>query len=177
MLSFRIHLASSTFILVQAKMKGAWVLLVAVIAAGVLVAVARDQPVTFVFGDSLTEVGNNNYFQYSLAKSNFPWYGIDYENAKPTGRFTNGRTIGDIMCINLYQLCDILSYICKVLITTISVNNCLLLPLNFFYQLQRWECLRHQLIFLWHTMMMQFSKGSIMLLVVLEFWMTLVPSL
>lgn len=65
--------------------------------------VAGDQPVTFVFGDSLTEVGNNNYFQYSLAKSNFPWYGIDYENGKPTGRFTNGRTIGDIMCINLYH--------------------------------------------------------------------------
>lgn len=112
-------------------MNGAWVLLVAAIAAGVLAAAAGDQPVTFVFGDSLTEVGNNNYFQYSLAKSNFPWYGIDYENAKPTGRFTNGRTIGDIMCINLYQLCDILSYKCKVLINTISVNNCLLLPLNF----------------------------------------------
>ncbi|KAK4602402.1 hypothetical protein RGQ29_011452 [Quercus rubra] len=54
-------------------------------------------PVTFIFGDSLTEVGNNNYLQYSLAKSNFPFYGIDYVGGQATGRFTNGRTIGDIV--------------------------------------------------------------------------------
>ncbi|XP_059643712.1 GDSL esterase/lipase At5g37690 [Cornus florida] len=53
--------------------------------------------VTFVFGDSLTEVGNNNFLQLSLAKSNFPYYGIDYTGGQPTGRFTNGRTIGDII--------------------------------------------------------------------------------
>ncbi|KAM7519819.1 hypothetical protein LguiB_018781 [Lonicera macranthoides] len=53
--------------------------------------------VTFIFGDSLTEVGNNNHLQYSLAKSNYPYYGIDYEGGKATGRFTNGRTIGDII--------------------------------------------------------------------------------
>ncbi|KAM2710816.1 hypothetical protein EV2_048347 [Malus domestica] len=54
--------------------------------------------VTFVFGDSLTEVGNNNYLSYSLAKSNYPWYGVDYAGGRATGRFTNGRTIGDIIC-------------------------------------------------------------------------------
>lgn len=54
--------------------------------------------VTFIFGDSLTEVGNNNYLQMSLAKSNFPYYGVDYEGGMATGRFTNGRTIGDIIC-------------------------------------------------------------------------------
>ncbi|KAA8547706.1 hypothetical protein F0562_004135 [Nyssa sinensis] len=53
--------------------------------------------VTFIFGDSLTEVGNNNFMQYSLAKSNYPFYGIDYPGGQPTGRFTNGRTIGDII--------------------------------------------------------------------------------
>ncbi|CAM8949229.1 unnamed protein product [Rhodiola kirilowii] len=75
-----------------------------VIMLGVLAAMemevmgaAPKKKVTFVFGDSLTEVGNNNYLQYSLAKSNFPWYGIDYPGGKPTGRFTNGRTIGDII--------------------------------------------------------------------------------
>ncbi|XP_021770988.1 GDSL esterase/lipase At5g37690-like [Chenopodium quinoa] len=56
-----------------------------------------EELVTFIFGDSLTEVGNNNYLQYSLAKSNYPWYGIDYEGGQATGRFTNGRTIGDII--------------------------------------------------------------------------------
>ena len=57
-------------------------------------------PITFVFGDSLTEVGNNNYLQYSLAKSNYPWYGVDYDGGQATGRFTNGRTIGDIICMS-----------------------------------------------------------------------------
>ncbi|XP_047315924.1 GDSL esterase/lipase At5g37690 [Impatiens glandulifera] len=52
--------------------------------------------VTFVFGDSLAEVGNNNYLQ-SLAKANHPFYGIDFPGGKATGRFTNGRTIGDII--------------------------------------------------------------------------------
>ena len=59
------------------------------------------EPVTFVFGDSLTEVGNNNYLQYSLAKSNYPWYGVDFAGGQATGRFTNGRTIGDIICTQL----------------------------------------------------------------------------
>ncbi|EAY87416.1 hypothetical protein OsI_08823 [Oryza sativa Indica Group] len=54
-------------------------------------------PVTYVFGDSMSDVGNNNYFPLSLAKSNYPWYGIDYPNGVATGRFTNGRTIGDYM--------------------------------------------------------------------------------
>ncbi|KAL0379093.1 UNVERIFIED_CONTAM: GDSL esterase/lipase [Sesamum radiatum] len=57
--------------------------------------------VTFVFGDSLTEVGNNNYLQLSLAKSNYPHYGIDFTGGKATGRFTNGRTIGDIISAKL----------------------------------------------------------------------------
>ncbi|XP_062217547.1 GDSL esterase/lipase At5g37690-like [Phragmites australis] len=54
-------------------------------------------PVTYVFGDSMSDVGNNNYFPMSLAKSNYPWYGIDYPNGEATGRFTNGKTIGDYM--------------------------------------------------------------------------------
>ncbi|CAA0831225.1 GDSL esterase/lipase [Striga hermonthica] len=57
--------------------------------------------VTFVFGDSLTEVGNNNYLQLSLAKSNYPHYGVDFNGGKPTGRFTNGRTICDIISAKL----------------------------------------------------------------------------
>ncbi|XP_027078587.2 GDSL esterase/lipase At5g37690-like [Coffea arabica] len=57
--------------------------------------------VTFVFGDSLTDVGNNNFFQLSLAKANYPFYGIDFSGGKATGRFTNGRTIGDIISAKL----------------------------------------------------------------------------
>ncbi|KAI3506026.1 hypothetical protein L1887_28379 [Cichorium endivia] len=48
----------------------------------------------FIFGDSLVDVGNNNYIT-SLAKANYEPYGIDF--GWPTGRFTNGRTITDIL--------------------------------------------------------------------------------
>ncbi|KOM47056.1 hypothetical protein LR48_Vigan07g076000 [Vigna angularis] len=58
-------------------------------------------PVTYIFGDSLTDVGNNNFLQYSLAKSNYPWYGIDYSGGQATGRFCNGRTIGDFISAKL----------------------------------------------------------------------------
>ncbi|OEL17059.1 GDSL esterase/lipase [Dichanthelium oligosanthes] len=58
-------------------------------------------PVTYVFGDSMSDVGNNNYFPMSLAKSNYPWYGIDYPSRQATGRFTNGKTIGDYMADKL----------------------------------------------------------------------------
>lgn len=59
---------------------------------------ATTRQVTYVFGDSMAEVGNNNYLPNALAKSNYPWYGVDYIKGQPTGRFTNGRTVGDIMC-------------------------------------------------------------------------------
>ncbi|KAF5480017.1 hypothetical protein F2P56_000793, partial [Juglans regia] len=69
----------------------------ALVLAAASSAASAAAPVTFIFGDSLTEVGNNNYLQYSLAKSNYPWYGVDYVGGQASGRFTNGRTIGDII--------------------------------------------------------------------------------
>ena len=58
---------------------------------------SKSLPVIYIFGDSMSDVGNNNYLLLSIAKCNYPWYGIDYKTGYPTGRFTNGRTIGDIM--------------------------------------------------------------------------------
>ncbi|KAK7245595.1 hypothetical protein RIF29_40442 [Crotalaria pallida] len=52
-------------------------------------------PGLFIFGDSLSDNGNNNNLATN-AKSNFKPYGIDFP-AGPTGRFTNGRTIIDII--------------------------------------------------------------------------------
>ncbi|KAF8080489.1 hypothetical protein N665_0939s0001 [Sinapis alba] len=76
--------------------------LVAVISSTVAAQSASTTPlITYIFGDSLTEVGNNNYLQYSLARSDFPWYGIDFSGGQATGRFTNGRTIGDIISTKL----------------------------------------------------------------------------
>lgn len=63
-------------------------------------------PVTYVFGDSMSDVGNNNYFPTSLAKSNYRWYGIDYPGREATGRFTNGKTIGDYMGESFSELLD-----------------------------------------------------------------------
>lgn len=51
-------------------------------------------PANFVFGDSLVDSGNNNYI-VSLSKADFSPNGIDF--GKPTGRYTNGRTIVDIV--------------------------------------------------------------------------------
>ncbi|CAI9094560.1 OLC1v1030320C1 [Oldenlandia corymbosa var. corymbosa] len=51
-------------------------------------------PASFVFGDSIVDVGNNNYI-VSLAKANYPPHGVDLGRA--TGRFTNGKTIADIV--------------------------------------------------------------------------------
>ncbi|KFK33276.1 hypothetical protein AALP_AA6G354100 [Arabis alpina] len=77
--------------------------LAAVLISGYVAAqsASKSSLVTYIFGDSLTEVGNNNYLQYSLARSDFPWYGIDFSGGKATGRFTNGRTIGDIISTKL----------------------------------------------------------------------------
>ena len=48
----------------------------------------------FVFGDSLVDAGNNNYIM-SLSKANYAPNGVDF--GMPTGRYTNGRTIVDII--------------------------------------------------------------------------------
>lgn len=53
--------------------------------------------VQFIFGDSLSDIGNNNYLTKSLARAALPWYGIDFGSGMPNGRFCNGRTVADIV--------------------------------------------------------------------------------
>eukprot|EP00253_Pinus_taeda_P034086 PITA_34086 len=72
-------------------------MVVTTLYVGASAAETEIKPVSFIFGDSLSDVGNNNHLQRSLAKSNYPWYGIDFGNGLPTGRYTNGRTICDIV--------------------------------------------------------------------------------
>ncbi|KAE8660284.1 GDSL-like Lipase/Acylhydrolase superfamily protein, putative isoform 2 [Hibiscus syriacus] len=52
-------------------------------------------PCYFIFGDSLSDSGNNNKLLTS-AKVNYPPYGFDFPQG-PTGRFTDGRTIHDFI--------------------------------------------------------------------------------
>ncbi|KAL0730019.1 hypothetical protein Bca4012_026112 [Brassica carinata] len=71
------------------------------------VASAGDQnalAASFVFGDSLVDAGNNNYLQ-TLSRANSLPNGIDFKPSRgnPTGRFTNGRTIADIVGEKLGQ--------------------------------------------------------------------------
>ncbi|CAL5207099.1 unnamed protein product [Lathyrus oleraceus] len=50
----------------------------------------------FVFGDSLVDIGNNNYLA-TTARADSPPYGIDYPTHRPTGRFSNGVNLPDLM--------------------------------------------------------------------------------
>ncbi|CAL0308830.1 unnamed protein product [Lupinus luteus] len=50
----------------------------------------------FVFGDSLVDSGNNNYLA-TTARADSPPYGIDYPTRRPTGRFSNGLNIPDLI--------------------------------------------------------------------------------
>ncbi|KAK1407021.1 hypothetical protein QVD17_38631 [Tagetes erecta] len=54
-------------------------------------------PGLYIFGDSLVDVGNNNYLALSLAKANLPHNGIDYPTGKATGRFSNGKNAADFL--------------------------------------------------------------------------------
>ncbi|XP_058767275.1 GDSL esterase/lipase At1g29660-like [Vicia villosa] len=52
-------------------------------------------PCLFIFGDSLSDSGNNNYIP-TRAKADYNPYGIDFPQG-PTGRVTNGKTRVDII--------------------------------------------------------------------------------
>ncbi|XP_062087591.1 GDSL esterase/lipase APG-like [Humulus lupulus] len=52
-------------------------------------------PAVITFGDSVVDVGNNNYLP-TLFKANYPPYGRDFVNHQPTGRFCNGKLATDL---------------------------------------------------------------------------------
>lgn len=52
-------------------------------------------PGIITFGDSAVDVGNNDYLP-TLFKANYPPYGRDFVNHKPTGRFCNGKLATDL---------------------------------------------------------------------------------
>ncbi|XP_074319082.1 GDSL esterase/lipase 7-like [Silene latifolia] len=53
-------------------------------------------PALYVFGDSIVDNGNNNYL-ITLAKANYRPYGYNFDQSRPTGRFTNGKTVADFI--------------------------------------------------------------------------------
>lgn len=72
------------------------VLCMVVVALGTLAPHVEATRPFFVFGDSLVDNGNNNYLATS-ARADSPPYGIDYPTHRPTGRFSNGLNIPDII--------------------------------------------------------------------------------
>ncbi|KAK1304733.1 GDSL esterase/lipase [Acorus calamus] len=79
----------------MASLVPVWVALVLVFSLNVSPSLSIA---SFVFGDSLVDAGNNDYL-FTLSKADSPPYGIDFaaSGGRPTGRFTNGRTISDII--------------------------------------------------------------------------------
>ncbi|XP_076892455.1 GDSL esterase/lipase At5g55050-like [Bidens hawaiensis] len=66
----------------------------------ILVFICKAQaatPAVYILGDSLLDVGNNNYLPLSLLKANFPHNGVDFPTGKPTGRFSNGQNAADFL--------------------------------------------------------------------------------
>ncbi|KAL6988974.1 hypothetical protein U1Q18_014724 [Sarracenia purpurea var. burkii] len=71
-----------------------WIILGLVVAFGPIEKV--EARAFFVFGDSLVDSGNNNYL-VTTARADSPPYGIDYPTHRPTGRFSNGFNIPDLI--------------------------------------------------------------------------------
>lgn len=56
---------------------------------------AQLVPAILTFGDSVVDVGNNNYLP-TIFRADYPPYGRDFANHKATGRFCNGKLATDI---------------------------------------------------------------------------------
>ena len=68
-------------------------------------------PALILFGDSTVDVGNNDFLP-TLAKSDFPPYGREFDAMTPTGRFTDGKMVGDFLGkLNRSSLHEIKGYI------------------------------------------------------------------
>lgn len=66
-----------------------------IVATGSLATYGEARAV-FVFGDSLVDDGNYNYLA-TTARADSPPFGIDYPTRQPTGRFSNGLNLPDIL--------------------------------------------------------------------------------
>ena len=84
--------------MVEGVSKALWIVVATVFAVAVAVtpvACGQQAPCYFVFGDSQFDNGNNNVLN-TTAKVNYLPYGIDFPEG-PTGRFSNGRNIPDVI--------------------------------------------------------------------------------
>ncbi|KAJ8762024.1 hypothetical protein K2173_006626 [Erythroxylum novogranatense] len=83
------------------EMKQWWVvvLLMVSLRAQHFVNAEPTVPCYFIFGDSLSDNGNNNDLN-TLAKANYYPYGVDHPDGA-SGRFTNGKNVPDLLAESL----------------------------------------------------------------------------
>lgn len=62
-----------------------------------LVKASPSVPAIFTFGDSIFDAGTNHFNKNCTAQADFSPYGSSFFH-RPTGRFTNGRTVNDFIC-------------------------------------------------------------------------------
>ncbi|KAL0716447.1 hypothetical protein Bca4012_065769 [Brassica carinata] len=67
-----------------------------------LLALQANARAFLVFGDSLVDNGNNDFLVTTARADNYP-YGIDFPTHLPTGRFSNGLNIPDLISEHLGQ--------------------------------------------------------------------------
>ncbi|KAG8389123.1 hypothetical protein BUALT_Bualt02G0196500 [Buddleja alternifolia] len=79
------------------------VVFMAVAPMGMLAPAVEGARTFFVFGDSLVDNGNNNFLA-TTARADSPPYGIDYPSHRPTGRFSNGFNVPDLIKTTLPYL-------------------------------------------------------------------------
>ncbi|XP_050139753.1 GDSL esterase/lipase At5g55050-like [Malus sylvestris] len=79
--------------------KAFFVIVFSLFTSGFLVALSEAQmvPAIYVFGDSLVDVGNNDYLTISVFKADFPHNGVDYPGKVATGRWGNGKNSADFL--------------------------------------------------------------------------------
>lgn len=68
---------------------------VALVGSSLNVDTETAVPAVYIFGDSIFDVGTNNFLNDSKARADNKPYGIDFPNSKPTGRFSNGYNTAD----------------------------------------------------------------------------------
>ncbi|XP_044500499.1 GDSL esterase/lipase At5g18430-like [Mangifera indica] len=79
-----------------------WLISLLVLAMEAIIAPTAEARAFFIFGDSLVDSGNNNYLA-TTARADSPPYGIDFPTRQPTGRFSNGFNIPDLISEKIGQ--------------------------------------------------------------------------
>jgi len=119
--------------------------IVAVVIVGVglwsVIGGAQQAPCYFIFGDSMADSGNNNNL-WSYAKANYLPYGIDYPLG-PTGRFSNGKTLVDVVG----QFLNLSSFSNNFFFYILYSNNSIFLE-NITFSFQIWVFLMKNKLFI-----------------------------